>query len=93
MKSIPLSVVSNHAGGQFNDGNARAPVALKEETSYVIELDPDPRARPGERPERFVMVHSRGYWHSTNDGAYEEGPIPVALAGYKVIAEIDLWAF
>ena len=47
--------------------------ALEEEAWYVVEL-PD--------GERMVMQYVKGRWHSPNDAAYADGPIPVSLADY-----------
>jgi hypothetical protein len=33
-----------------------------------------------------------GRWLTPNDWAYEDGPIPVEIAGYTVVEKIDLWA-
>lgn len=44
--------------------------------------------------ERMVVRYEAGHtprWRSFNDHGYEDGPIPVEVAGYRVVGEVDFW--
>ena len=64
------------------------PHPLADDGWYVIEL-PSDHLRDG--AERMPMLHSKGLWLTVGDAAYEDGPIPVDLAGYKIVSMLDLW--
>jgi len=67
-----------------------APAAepLEEDGYYIVEMGFGDLPEP---PVRTVAQHSNGYWFTPGDADYEEGPLPVGFAEYKVIRKIDLW--
>jgi hypothetical protein len=63
--------------------------SLEDGACYVVEF---PFTSDRGDVERMAAKLEDGHWLTPNDGNYEDGPIPVEIAGYTVVAKIDLWA-
>jgi hypothetical protein len=66
------------------------PVKLENGAEYIVEF-PFTGGPHGD-VERTVVEYEDGFWFSTNDSAYADGPTPVDVADYRVIRKVDLWA-
>lgn len=55
---------------------------------YIIEFDFD--GAPGNVVRKVVEVDD-GLCYTTSDAAYEDGPLPFAETGYRVVKKLDLW--
>jgi hypothetical protein len=63
--------------------------ALKDGAHYIVEF-PFTGGVHGDA-ERTVARLGNRRWLTPNDGVYEDGPIPVDVAQYRVVGEVDLW--
>lgn len=72
------------------DGGRIELVELENDAYYVVEFPFTGGAHVD--VERMIVQYEDGFWFSTNDAAYADGPIPVEVAGYRVIRKVDPWA-